>query len=359
MHVMAMLELLALHRDEILRVAVDELARAAPDHSRDEIAAGLGTFLEDVHQALRKDVGLQATTGLPGRTIDAARRGKARFEAGFEISATVRDFGSICAAIHVVGLKYGESFGVRESQVLNQCVDAGSSAAVDEFYLEARLESARQADDVVRSLVTGVQIEVAAARMAYREIQAGVVGVSSRTGAIVDRSLRRIEHLLGRALTVTRLRGPPALEMQDVDLAAWLAAIVVATPRERGVTIELEVSEDLEAEGDVSTLSSAVTHVLENAVKHSRQNGVVRVRAAPARDLVTVEVADQCGGLPPRIEADLFLPYLVEGAAGDTPRLGLALVQHAMHAHGGEVVVSNRPGEGCTFSLRWPARQAS
>ena len=106
-------------------------------------------------------------------------------------------------------------------------------------------------------------------------------------------------------------------------------------------------------------LTSAVSQVLENAVKFSRQNAVIEVRSAREGEHVSVTISDECGGLPADIRDDLYMPYFVEGAAGDTPRLGLALVQHAMRVHGGEVGVKNRVGHGCTFQLKLPASQPS
>jgi len=37
--------------------------------------------------------------------------------------------------------------------------------------------------------------------------------------------------------------------------------------------------------------------------------------------------------------------------------LGLSIVQRVARAHGGRVELENRPGQGCTFTLRFPYRQ--
>jgi signal transduction histidine kinase len=70
-------------------------------------------------------------------------------------------------------------------------------------------------------------------------------------------------------------------------------------------------------------------------------------------DHVRFSVGDNGPGLPPAIEQRLFQEFATFGKANGTG-LGLALVKRIVDEHGGNVVVDNEPGVGCTFALRLP-----
>ena len=53
--------------------------------------------------------------------------------------------------------------------------------------------------------------------------------------------------------------------------------------------------------------------------------------------------------------ADLFQPFGERRGKDRTGMgLGLAIAQRALRAHGGEISVSNLPGEGCVFTIEVP-----
>ena len=78
------------------------------------------------------------------------------------------------------------------------------------------------------------------------------------------------------------------------------------------------------------------------------------LRAFEKGGRVTIEVEDQCGGLPPGPAERLFAPF--EQASGDRRGLGLGLTvtREAVHKAGGGVAVRNLPGKGCVFSVEFP-----
>lgn len=79
--------------------------------------------------------------------------------------------------------------------------------------------------------------------------------------------------------------------------------------------------------------------------------GESTARLAP-EEWVEVSVGDTGGGIPGEILPEVFNPFFTtkEGGTG----LGLALVRRIARAHGGEVDVDNRPGQGVAFRIRLP-----
>ncbi|MDT8324256.1 MAG: HAMP domain-containing sensor histidine kinase, partial [Bacteroidota bacterium] len=87
----------------------------------------------------------------------------------------------------------------------------------------------------------------------------------------------------------------------------------------------------------------------------------VAVRTGTENRSVYIEVEDAGIGIDERQQKKIFEKFyrvsegLVHTAKGSG--LGLSLVQHIMHAHGGTVDVSSVPGSGSRFRLRFPLQQ--
>ncbi|MBN2622989.1 MAG: sensor histidine kinase [Acidimicrobiales bacterium] len=164
------------------------------------------------------------------------------------------------------------------------------------------------------------------------------------------------------------------LELSRIEVAAGLATDAVAVAQfvgdaadrvrpaaeQRGIDIDVEpASERLTVVGDRRQLVSAVTNLLDNAVKYSEPGSTVTVRARTNGTWVDVSVRDRGIGIPRRDLERIFERfYRVDRArsreTGGTG-LGLAIVRHVASNHRGEVRVESREGVGSTFTLRLPA----
>ena len=115
---------------------------------------------------------------------------------------------------------------------------------------------------------------------------------------------------------------------------------------------------DMQAIGDRRQLVSAVSNLVENAVKYSEPDSSVEVSALVDSDWVEMRVRDFGVGIPLRDLDRIFERfYRVDRARSrDTggTGLGLAIVRHVANNHGGEVSVTSIEGEGSTFVLKVP-----
>ncbi|MBI2978376.1 MAG: sensor histidine kinase, partial [Rhodospirillales bacterium] len=96
-------------------------------------------------------------------------------------------------------------------------------------------------------------------------------------------------------------------------------------------------------------------NLVDNALKYGH-----RARVAPAADdkAITVTVADDGPGIPEGEREKVFQPfYRVEPSRSrDTggTGLGLAVVRSIARAHGGDVVLANRPEGGLVATVTLP-----
>jgi two-component system sensor histidine kinase SenX3 len=110
-------------------------------------------------------------------------------------------------------------------------------------------------------------------------------------------------------------------------------------------------------------LVSAISNLVENAVKYSEAGDIVNIRIVSLAGNLTVEVEDHGIGIPADSIDRIFERfYRVDRArsrgTGGTG-LGLSIVRHVATNHGGEVNVRSREGEGSTFILSVPQQYAS
>jgi two-component system sensor histidine kinase SenX3 len=109
---------------------------------------------------------------------------------------------------------------------------------------------------------------------------------------------------------------------------------------------------------DQRQVVSALTNLLDNAVKYSDAGEPVEVDARVVGDRVAISVRDHGIGIPARDRERIFERfYRVDRArsrATGGTGLGLSIVRHVAQVHGGEVGVESREGEGSTFTLQLP-----
>ncbi len=136
---------------------------------------------------------------------------------------------------------------------------------------------------------------------------------------------------------------------ESIDRMAYFAA-------QAGISIVSQLPEaDCVVKGDRLQLVSAVSNLVDNAVKYSEKGDKVTVRVSALEATLEVSVSDEGIGIPQSDIGRIFERfYRVDRArsrgTGGTG-LGLSIVRHVVNNHGGSVNVTSQEGEGSTFVL--------
>ncbi len=186
--------------------------------------------------------------------------------------------------------------------------------------------------------------------------------VLRRLASRVETEAQRLGHTISDLLSLAQIEaaeGPrpePCSILEVVDQAVERTK-AGAAQREVLLMVD-EVPTQAVVLGDRRQLVTALTNLLDNAVKYSDPGLSVRVSVQLGADVI-IEVTDEGIGIPARDRERIFERfYRVDRArARDTggTGLGLAIVRHVAVNHGGEVSVRSIEGHGSTFSLRIPA----
>ncbi|PYZ94466.1 PAS domain-containing sensor histidine kinase [Salipaludibacillus keqinensis] len=179
---------------------------------------------------------------------------------------------------------------------------------------------------------------------------------------IHDESLR-MGRLVNELLDLARMEaGHIQLNIEALEIEEFSNRIV---RKFQGVAKE----HDVNLIGDIASVGQSVyadqdrveqilTNLIDNAIRHTPDGGVVTLRLASYHNGVKLEVEDTGAGIP---EEDL--PFVFErfykadkartrGRAGTG--LGLAIVKNIVDAHRGKVSAHSRMNEGTTFSVFLP-----
>ncbi len=110
---------------------------------------------------------------------------------------------------------------------------------------------------------------------------------------------------------------------------------------------------------DEARLSQVFLNLLDNAVKYTPEGGRVVIKAIPGEKNIRFEVSDSGIGIPeedlPRIFERFYRVDKARARDVGGTGLGLSIVKHIVAAHGGDVAVHSKVGQGTTFSFTLPS----
>jgi signal transduction histidine kinase len=116
-------------------------------------------------------------------------------------------------------------------------------------------------------------------------------------------------------------------------------------------------------QADPRRTAQVVVNLLSNASKYGPDDAEILVSAVVQGRLVRVSVADSGPGIPDEQRKDLFQRFVHPGQTNDKAQvgagLGLSVVKAIVEAHGGQVGVDGRPGEGSAFWFTLPLEEES
>jgi two-component system sensor histidine kinase SenX3 len=251
---------------------------------------------------------------------------------------------------------------VRAVPLADPARPSGVLVVVEDTSERRRLENVRR--DFVANISHELKTPVGAlALLAETLLDERDPEVARRLAERLANEAFRVGGTIDDLLELSRLEVASAPANEHVPVSTFVTeavARVEPAAEQRGIEFAVEETPDrLTVVGERRQLVSAVTNLLDNAVKYSEPGSSVEVRARTDGTWVDVTVRDHGMGIPRRDLERIFERfYRVDRArsreTGGTG-LGLAIVRHVASNHRGEVRVESREGLGSTFTLRLPA----
>ncbi|MBA2953564.1 hypothetical protein GON03_04510 [Nocardioides sp. MAH-18] len=186
---------------------------------------------------------------------------------------------------------------------------------------------------------------------------------ADRYHAAMTRGTTRMARVVDDLLLLARVSNPQhPLERVPVDLRSVVrdvVALVESAARGQGLTLDVDLRDDIVVLGDPTELDRLLGNLVSNAVKYTLPGGRISIEAARRGNTVALLVEDDGLGISEVDQRGLFQAFfrtsnpdaLREPGTG----LGLAIVASVAERHGGRVDVRSRLGEGTAFTVTLPA----
>jgi two-component system sensor histidine kinase SenX3 len=350
-------------RGEVRRAAADDLVdgegRLRPELERESLAGAVTAFDDGVVVVDAR--GNEVMRNAAGERFRGARHAEALVEDAMRTLLTAALRGERAERELQLFGPPREVLLVRTAPLWRRNRVIGAVAFVRDVSELRRVESVRR--DFVANVSHELKTPIGALSLLAETMAAGDDSpVNSQLADRVQREANRLGRIVDDLLDLSLIEAQerPTREPVPVHVVLHEAAERVRGAADAvGIPLNVPpVPTDLVVAGDRAQLVSAVTNLLDNAVKYSEPGEPVEVDATVVDGSVCISVCDHGIGIPTRDLERIFERfYRVDRArsrATGGTGLGLSIVRHVAQAHGGDVTVESIEGEGSTFRLRVP-----
>lgn len=140
------------------------------------------------------------------------------------------------------------------------------------------------------------------------------------------------------------------------DVLKELQEIAIKLASEKKIRIETAIQQNVNVYGKKDKLSRAVINIIDNAVRYTPNDGVIRIRLRTVGDCILIHIKDTGRGIHTKDLPHIFERYY-RGSKTDTTfgsGLGLSIAQAIITAHHGTIQVKSQIGKGSVFTISLP-----
>lgn len=186
-------------------------------------------------------------------------------------------------------------------------------------------------------------------------------------GSYIESQSRRLTRIINNILDFSRIEsGRKSYQFIGADLRAVVAEVLEICElrlQQSGhrVTVETPDQPLPPVLIDYDAMLVALTNLLDNAVKYSKDAGEITLRLGERDGFAAITVKDYGMGIAREEQERIFEKFYrvgtgmvhdVKGAG-----LGLSIVKHIVEAHRGKITVESEPGRGSAFTIYLPMNE--
>lgn len=197
-------------------------------------------------------------------------------------------------------------------------------------------------------------------------INNGYVGeINPKQKELIQRGIKRTNYMLNLISDLVSLASSELQVKKEYGKVSLceLTSDIVDSLKERVFEKSIDFTfnrpkKELYVFGNEDDLRKAIENIIENAVKYTKENGVVSVIIGEKQDFATITVSDTGIGIPRESLSNLFhdfyrSPNAKEFAEHGTG-LGLSIVKRIIQEHNGRIFLASELGKGTTIKIFLP-----
>lgn len=168
--------------------------------------------------------------------------------------------------------------------------------------------------------------------------------------------------LLSSLLEWTRAQDPTkSIQQKQTNIPALInscAQLLEANAQNKSITISINIDDTIEALCDEVTIHTVFRNLISNAIKFTKNNGIISIEGKQSEDKVSITVRDSGIGMSAEAIENIFEKnqhYTSNGTANEQGTgLGLMLVKDFVRMNKGSILVDSTMGAGTTFTVELP-----
>lgn len=225
---------------------------------------------------------------------------------------------------------------------------------------------ARLKSDFVSNVSHELRTPLALIRLYAETLELGRITTQEKKHdyySIIRKESERLTALINNILDFSRIEaGAKEYDFRETDIAELVRNTLDSYRfqiEQQGFALEEQIDAGIpRVRVDREAIARALVNLVNNALKYSDSEKFLGVRLYRDNAVLKLEVSDRGIGIERHEQARIFEKFyrtcdpLVHNTKGSG--LGLSLVQHITHAHGGEVEVESTPGRGSKFTMKLP-----
>jgi PAS domain S-box-containing protein len=196
------------------------------------------------------------------------------------------------------------------------------------------------------------------ARQAEEQVEFGYL--QAEIPSAITQTLEGIDrvHAIVRAMRIFSDPSEAAQVYGDLNDALRATLVVARNQLDSVADVHVELADLPPVQFHAVDLNRAFLNLLVNAadaIEETGRRGTISVVTSVDGGEVIVSVGDTGPGIPDDVLPKIFDPFFTTKVVGKGAGQGLAVARSIVQdGHGGALLVSSRPGQGSTFSIRLP-----
>jgi signal transduction histidine kinase len=177
-------------------------------------------------------------------------------------------------------------------------------------------------------------------------------------------NLKRLQSLVNNILDQAQIQaGVMQLKHESFNLRSLMEKtyqLLSVLMEQKHLSYKLTVATNVppEINGDATRLHQVLLNLIGNAIKFTSKGGIRVDVSMPAKEKLSIQVADSGPGIPPEQLPDIFEPFRRGSDYAQREQqgagLGLSIAKEIITRMGGEISVASEPGHGTIFTIFLP-----
>ena len=167
----------------------------------------------------------------------------------------------------------------------------------------------------------------------------------------IQNEVQSMNKLVNDLLTLAKIENTSSGDYQKFDLSKEVqmsAAVFESMIYEKKIKLETTIKEDIEFSGDKEDIKHILSILLDNAIKHTKEDGKIIVNLEKEKNEIRIEVKNQGNPIPEEEQEKIFERfYRVDKARNRNEKrygLGLSIAKEIVNKYKGSIKAESKDG---------------